>query len=402
MLVWKFRLGLFEDPYVDADAADRIVGCEANRGLALQAARETIALLKNDGGIAPLDLGRLERIAVIGPNADRRMLGGYSGRPKHCSTVLQGIRERVGDAVKVLYHEGCKITVGGSWEQDDVVASDPEEDRRGIAEAAELAARADVVVLAIGGNEQTSREAWMSNHLGDRAGLDMVGRQDALVDAIVATGKPVIAVLFNGRPLSVRNLAEKVPVIFECWYLGQEGGRAVAEVLFGDFNPGGKLPITIPRSVGHIPAYYNYKPAARRGYLFDDVSPLYAFGFGLSYTTFDIGKPRLGKAVLRNGESTVVHVDVANTGERAGDEVVQMYIRDRVSSVTRPVKELKGFQRITLEPGEKRTVSLPITPEHLAFFNIDMEWVVEPGEFEIMVGNSSRDGDLQKIVLRVK
>ena len=185
--------------------------------------------------------------------------------------------------------------------------------------------------------------------MGDRASLDLVGRQDELIDAIAATGKPIIALLFNGRPISIRNLSEKAQAIFECWYLGQETGPAVAEVLFGDFNPGGKLPITIPRSVGHLPAYYNYKPAARRGYLFDDVSPLYAFGFGLSYTTFKFGTPKLTKAVIRKNESTTVRVDVTNTGQVQGDEVVQMYIRDKVSSVTRPVKELKGFGRITLE-----------------------------------------------------
>ncbi len=402
MLAWKFRLGLFEDPYVDPAVAERIVGCKAHRELALQAARETITLLKNDGGLAPLDPRRIQTIAVIGPNADRQMLGGYSGVPKHCTTLLQGIRDRVGKSVNVLYHEGCKITIGGSWQQDEVTPSDPDQDRKSIAEAVQVAQQADLVVLAIGDNEQTSREAWALNHLGDRASLDLVGLQDELVDAMAATGKPVIAVLFNGRPISTRNLTAKASTIFECWYLGQETGRALAEALFGDINPGGKLPITIPRSVGHIPAYYNYKPAARRGYLFDDVTPLYAFGFGLSYTQFQFGKPRLKRSVIRKNESTEVRVDVTNAGSRAGDEVVQMYIRDTVSSVTRPVKELKGFERITLAPGETKTVSLEITPEHLAFYDIDMKYVVEPGEFEIMVGNSSRDQDLQKATLRVK
>ena len=401
MLLWKFKLGLFEDPYVDPDVAERIVGCEAHRELALQAARETITLLKNDGGIAPLNLRTIKTIAVIGPNADRPLLGGYSGQPKHCSTVLEGIRNRAG-SINVLYHEGCKITIGGSWQQDEVVPSDPAEDRRSIAEAVKVAKQADVVVLAIGGNEQTSREAWALNHMGDRASLDLVGRQDELIDAIAATGKPIIALLFNGRPISIRNLTEKAQAIFECWYLGQETGQAVAEVLFGDVNPGGKLPITIPRSVGHLPAYYNYKPAARRGYLFDDISPLYPFGFGLSYTTFKFGEPRLTKRIIRKNESTTVRVDVTNTGQVQGDEVVQMYIRDKVSSVTRPVKELKGFGRVTLEAGQTATVTFEIAPEHLAFYNIDMKYVVEPGEFEIMVGNSSRDQDLQKVTLRVK
>lgn len=401
MLLWKFRLGLFEDPYVDPAAAEEIVGCDAHRELALQAARETITLLKNERGTVPLDARKIKTLAVIGPNADRQLLGGYSGKPKRYSTVLEGLRKRAG-SMNIVYHEGCKITIGGSWQQDEVVPSNPAEDRKSIAEAVEVARQADAVVLAIGGNEQTSREAWMSNHMGDRTSLDMVGRQDELVDAIAATGKPIIAVLFNGRPLSIRNLAEKADAIFECWYLGQETGDAVAEVLFGDVSPGGKLPITIPRSAGHLPAYYNYKPAARRGYLFDDVSPLYPFGFGLSYTTFAFGEPRLTKRTIKPNESTAVRVEVTNTGSVTGDEVVQMYIRDRISSVTRPVKELKGFGRITLGPGESATVEFEITPEHLAFYDINMKYVVEPGEFEIMVGNSSRDQDLQKVVLKVR
>jgi beta-glucosidase len=314
---------------------------------------------------------------------------------------LEGIRARAG-SIKVLYHEGCKITIGGSWQQDEVVPSDPAADRKSIAEAVKVAKRADVVVLSIGGNEQTSREAWALNHMGDRASLDLVGRQDELIDAIAATGKPIIALLFNGRPIAIRNLSEKAQAVFECWYLGQETGQAVAEALFGDINPGGKLPITIPRSVGHLPAYYNYKPAARRGYLFDDIRPLYAFGFGLSYTTFSFGEPKLDKAIIRKNESTTVRVDVTNTGKVQGDEVVQMYIRDKVSSVTRPVKELKAFGRITLEAGQSATVTFEITPELLAFYNIDMKFAVEPGEFEIMMGNSSRDQDLQKVLLRVK
>jgi beta-glucosidase len=257
-------------------------------------------------------------------------------------------------------------------------------------------------VLAIGGNEQTSREAWSPTHLGDRANLDMVGRQEELVKAMIATGKPVIVLLFNGRPLSINYVSQNVPAILECWYLGQEGGTAVAEVLFGDCNPSGKLPITIPRSAGHLPAYYNHKPSSRRGYLFDEISPLYAFGYGLSYTSFSIANVRLSKSkIARDGRTRVV-ADVTNTGSRAGSEVVQVYIRDRFSSATRPVKELKAFRKIALESGETAAIAFDIGPEQLAFYDIHMKFVVEPGEFEIMVGNSSRDSDLQKVVLTVR
>ena len=402
MLFWKFKMGLFEDPYVVPGEAERIVGSENNRKLALQAARETITLLKNTNNLVPLNPSKITSIAVIGPNADRELLGGYSGRPKFYTSLLEGIRTKVGDRVQVPYCEGCKITVGGSWNQDLVTLSNPEDDQKQIHEAVKVARQADVVVLAIGGNEQTSREAWSVKHMGDRTRLDLIGRQQELVTAMLATGKPVIVFLFNGSPLSIQYLNENVPVIFECWYLGQETGHAVADVLFGDFNPGGKLPITIPRSASHLPAFYNYKPSARRGYLFDDVSPLYPFGFGLSYTTFSFKKLRLAKKKIRPGESTRVLVDVTNSGKRPGTEVVQMYIRDRVSSVTRPVKELKGFQKILLRPGETQTVALEITPESLAFYDIHMKHAVEPGEFEIMVGKSSRDADLQKVVLTVE
>lgn len=402
MLHWKFKLGLFDDPYVDPEHADRIVGCEANRQLALKAARETITLLKNQNNIAPLNIEKLKTIAVIGPNANRSLLGGYSGVPKHDVTLLEGIKAKVGERAHVLYSEGCKITIGGAWHVDEVVASDPEEDRKQIAEAVEVAQQADVIVLAIGGNEQTSREAWNLNHMGDRTSLDLIGQQEELVKAMLDTGKPVIVFLFNGRPLSINYVSQNVPVIFECWYLGQETGHAVADVLFGDHNPGGKLPITIPRSAGHLPAFYNYKPSARRGYLFDDVSPLYAFGYGLSYTTFTINKVRLTDKTIRRKGSTRVLAEVKNTGTRAGTEVVQVYIRDLVSSVTRPIKELKGFQKVSLEPGETKTVEIEITPESLAFYDINMKYVVEPGDFEIMVGNSSRDADLQKVILRVE
>ncbi len=401
MLFWKFKMGLFDDPYVNPDEADRIVGSEKNRKLALQAARETITMLKNANNLAPLNPSKIKSIAVIGPNADREMLGGNSCRPRFYTSLLEGIRSKVGDRVQVPYCEGCKITVGGSWNQDLVTASQPEEDRKLIQEAVHVAQQADVVVLALGGNEQTSREAWSLKHMGDRTRLDLIGRQQELVTAMLATGKPIIVFLFNGSPLSIQYLNENVPVIFECWYVGQETGHAVADVLFGDCNPGGKLPITIPRSAGHLPAFYNHKPSARRGYLFDDASPLYPFGFGLSYASFAFKNPRLTKDRIRRAGSTRLLVDVKNTGKRAGTEVVQMYIRDCVSSVTRPVKELKGFQKISLRPGETRTVALDITPQLLSFYDIHMKYVVEPGDFEIMVGSSSRDQDLQKMILTV-
>ncbi len=401
MLLWKFKMGLFDDPFVDPDEADRVVGCKEHNKIALSAAHEAITLLKNENGLAPLDRKKIESIAVIGPNAHRTLLGGYSGRPKYEVTVLDGIREKAGKRIKVLYSEGCKITIGGNWNQDEVVPSDPEEDRRQIAEAVEVAKQADVIVLAIGGNEQTSREAWGLNHMGDRTSLDLIGRQQELVEAMVAMGKPVIVFLFNGRPLSINYLSQHGQVIYECWYLGQETGRAVADVLFGDYNPGGKLPISIPRSAGHLPVFYNYKPSARRGYLFDDVSPLYAFGYGLSYTSFSITNARLMKKRIPRNGSTRVLVDVTNTGRREGTEVVQLYIRDVVSSVTRPVKELKGFKKVRLAPGESTTITFDITPDLLKFYDVNMKYVVEPGDFELMIGNSSRNEDLTRLNLQV-
>jgi len=401
MLLWKFKLGLFDDPYVDPAEAERIVGCAANQELARRAAREAITLLKNEDDLLPLNPAKLKSIAVIGPNANRALLGGYSGVPPHTVTVLDGIKSRLGEGVKVLHAEGCKITVGGSWNQDAVTPGDPAEDTKQIAQAVKIAKQAEVIILAIGENEQTSREAWSRSHLGDRADLNLFGRQEDLLKALVATGKPVVVLLFNGRPLSINFAARNARTILECWYLGQATGRAVAEVLCGDHNPGGKLPITIPRSAGHLPAFYNYKPSARRGYLFDEVSPLYAFGFGLSYTEFSFKNLRLAHKQIRCNGSTRALVEVVNHGNRAGTEVVQMYVRDRVSSVTRPVKELRGFAKIFLAPGETQTVALEITPATLAFWDVRMKHVVEPGEFEIMLGSSSRDADLQTVVLMV-
>jgi len=401
LLWYKFQLGLFEEPYVPVDTEYHRRKLDADRPLALRAARETVTLLKNEGNLLPLRANK-GTIAVIGPNADRQLLGGYSGKPKYYTTVLQGIREKVGNNATVLYSEGCKITVGGSWQEDAVTVPDPNEDRQLIKQAVETARRADTVVLVLGGNEQTSREAWSKTHLGDRASLDLVGSQNMLVQAIMETGKPVVVVLFNGRPNSITYIQDHVPAILECWYLGQETGAALADVLFGDYNPSGKLPISFPRSVGHIPCYYNYKPSAQRGYLFDDRTPLYSFGYGLSYTSFRFSNVRLEKSRIRRDEPTAVLVDVQNIGTRMGEEVVQLYIRDIVSSVTRPVKELRGFKKISLKPNETKTVSMQILPELLAFTNINKEYTIEPGDFEVMVGNSSRDNDLTKVLLHVE
>jgi beta-glucosidase len=385
----KFLAGLFEHPYADADYAEAVTNNAEARALALETARKAITLLKNDGDLLPLDATQLRRVAVIGPNAAETVLGGYSDVPTHTISILDGIRARVGDAVTIDYAEGARITEARNWWADEVVLADPEENRRRIELAVAVARGADVAVVVVGDNEQTSREAWAESHLGDRTSLDLVGEQDALVRAVVETGVPTVVVLINGRPLSVNYIAAHVPAVLEGWYLGQETGTAVAGVLFGDVNPGGKLPVTIPRSAGQLPLFYNHKPSARRGYLFDTTEPLYPFGHGLSYTTFTFNNLRLSRPQIAVGEPVDVTVDVVNTGAREGDEVVQLYIRDVVSSVTRPVKALKGFERITLAPGERRTVRFTLTAEHLEFYNRAMERVVEPGRFDIMVGPSS-------------
>jgi beta-glucosidase len=398
MLEYKFRLGLFDDPYVDPEFAGRISGCEEHRKLALQAARESIVMLKNKNHTTPLT--GVKSLAIIGPNADRIMLGGYSGSPKRFVTVREGIETAATQRnINTVYAEGCRITVGGSWWQDEVVLSDPEEDRKLIQQAVDTAKNAEVIVLVVGGNEQTSREAWDKNHKGDRTNLQMLGLQDELTAALAALNKPIISVLFNGRPLSITHLAEKSDVLYECFYLGQEAGTAIAEVIFGEYNPSGKLPISIPRSVGHIPCYYNYRPSARRSYLFDEVSPLFPFGYGLTYTEFRISSIALNKAEIKADEMAVLQCTVTNTGEMAGAEVVQLYIRDLFSSVTRPVKELKDFRKVFLQPGESKTIEFVISSEKLAFFNIDFDYTAEPGQFELLLGNSSVDSTLQKLML---
>jgi beta-glucosidase len=389
----KFLAGLFENPYVDPENAVKVNNSPEHQQLALRAAREAIVLLKNQGGLLPLDRNRIRSLAVIGPNATPCRLGGYSADPGHCVTVLDGIKAKVGDKIKVNYALGAAITENDTgwrgWYEDKVEPPDPAKDAKRIAEAVEIAKASDVAVLFVGGNEQTCREAWAESHLGDRDSLDLVGRQNDLVKAVLETGKPVVVFLMGGRPLSINFIAEKVPAILEGWYLGQEGGTAVADVLFGDYNPAGRLPITFPRSVGQLPDFYNHKPSTARNYLFAENGPLFPFGFGLSYTTFKYDNLRLTQGKIGTRGATSVKVDVTNTGKMKGDEIVEMYIRDLVSSVTRPVKELKGFKRVTLDPGQTVTVEFPITPAALSFLDLNMHRVVEPGEFDIMVGPNS-------------
>ena len=392
VLRMKFLTGLFDDPYVDPDYAEKVTNSPEHQKLSLKAAREAVILLKNQNGLLPLDRSRYKRIAVIGPNAGEVHLGGYSNKPGRGVSVLQGIRDKVGRGGAVLFSEGCRITESlPDWDADKVVLGDPALNAGRIQDAVQVARKADLVLLVLGENEQTSREAWAVSHLGDRDNLDLLSSQDDLAKAMVETGKPVVVLLLHGRPNSINYIAEHIPAILDGWYLGQEGGTAVADVLFGDANPGGKLPITVPRSVGQLPDYYYQKPSAKRGYLGSTTQPLFPFGWGLSYTTFKYANLRLNPPIIGTSGEAKVSVDVSNTGKLSGDEVAQLYIRDEVSSVTRPVKELRGFRRITLEPGETKTVEFTLGFDQLSFLDIDMHRVVEPGTFKVMVGGNSVD-----------
>ncbi len=393
VLATKFRLGLFDDPYVDPSYAERTIGGDAHRKVALEAAQKAVVLLKNDKGLLPLDLSKLERIAVIGPNAADVHLGGYSREPAHGVSLLEGIRARVGSKAEVVYAEGCRITNARQgwkgWLDDNVKLFEAEEQAESIGQAVELARGSSVAILVVGENESTNREAWSETHLGDRDSLELLGAQNQLVKAVVETGTPTVVFLINGRPLSINYIVEHVPAILEGWYLGQEGGTAAAAVLFGDVNPGGKLPITFPRSVGNIPAYYSRKPSANRTYAFSTRKPLFPFGYGLSYTTFSFENLRVEPTTIGSGGTANVTVDLVNTGSREGDEVAQLYVHQKIASVTRPVKLLKGFERVTLAAGERKTVTFRVTPAMLSMLDLDMRRVVEPGLFELMVGPDS-------------
>ena len=393
----KFRLGLFDNPYVDPDYAQKITNSPEHQQLALKVAQKSIVLLKNDNNLLPLDLQKLKTIAVIGPNAADVHLGGYSRDPGPGNqiSILDGIRKRVPASVKVLYAEGCKITTGkqgwAAWYENKVEQPDPKADAASIQTAVTATRKADVAIVVVGENESTNREAWSEQHLGDRDSLDLLGSQEALVRAVVETGKPVVVFLINGRPLSINYEREHVPASLEGWFLGEMGGTAAANVLFGDVNPGGKLPISFPKSVGQLPDYYDHKPSRNRSYLFDGREPIYPFGFGLSYTQFKFDNLRVEPKTIRTGGNAKVSVDVTNTGSRAGDDVAQLYMHQRVASRTRPVKQLRGFKRISLEPGQKTTVEFTLTPDDLSLIDFNMNKVVEPGVFDVMVGSSSAD-----------
>jgi beta-glucosidase len=378
----KFRLGLFEKPYIDeAREAATLLKAEYLTA-ARQIAARSLVLLKNERETLPISKS-LKSIAVIGPLADSQqsMIGSWNGdgRSEDAISLLAGIKTKLPSA-KISFAKGCEVT------GDSTVGFD---------EAARAANDSDFVIIAAGESAEMSGEA------SSRSSLDLPGRQLDLIKAVAATGKPYAVVLMNGRPLTINWLAENSPAILETWFAGTQGGNAIADVLFGDVNPGGKLPVTFPRTVGQVPIYYNHKNTGRppdaankysSKYLDAPWTPLYPFGYGLSYTQFKLSNVRLSATRINATGKVAVSIEVENTGKRDGDEVVQLYIRDVAASVARPVRELKGFERVSLRAGEKRRVEFTLTPEHLGFYNRAMKFVVEPGAFKVFVGNSSEGG----------
>jgi beta-glucosidase len=382
----KFRLGLFEQPFADETRENgTLMNAEHLRAARLIAARSMV-LLKNERETLPIK--RMERgrqaIAVVGPLAEdkKNLIGSWSGdgRAEDAVTVLDGVRTRAGQDVRVIHARGCDI---------------PCNTDEGFAEAVRAAREAVFTIVVVGESAEMSGEA------ASRSSLDLPGKQLELVQAIHATAKPYAVVLMNGRPLTINWLADNSPAILETWFAGTQAGNAIADVLFGDVNPSGKLPVTFPRNVGQIPIYYNYKTTGRppdvnnkytSKYLDVPVSPLYPFGFGLSYTQFRLSDLRLSARSIPASGRLTASVEVENTGQREGAEVVQLYLSDVAASRTRAVRELKGFERITLRPGEKRRVDFILTPEHLGFYNRELRFVVEPGAFKVFVGNSSVGG----------
>jgi beta-glucosidase len=388
----KFESGLFDHPYADVDLMERVTNSIEHKALARKAAHEAMVMLKNEKQTLPFKTEKIKTLAVIGPNAADIHLGGYSAFPMQGVSVLEGIRSFAKDKFQVLFAEGCKLTLNKEchWQvQENPILSNPENDRKLIAEAVKIAKRCDAVVLVLGENELICREAWSQNHLGDRDNLDLVGMQNELAESILKIGKPTAVLLINGRPITINELSKKAPAIIECWYLGQETGHAVADVLFGKVNPSGKLTVTFPRSVGQIPCYYDHKPSRFREYVLADSSPLFPFGFGLSYTTFDYKNLQISPNSISANGTAEVTVDITNSGNLTGDEIVQLYIHDVISLPTRPVQELKDFVRITLNPGETKTVHFILTPDKLAAIGLDMKRTVPTGIYEIMVGKNS-------------
>ncbi len=387
----KFRLGLFEKPYIDETREQAVILNPEHLAAAREIAASSMVLLKNEGDILPLPKD-LKSIAVIGPLADDQLnpMGSWTGdgRKEDVVTLLAGIKVKVSPATKINYARGCEITGEGA-------NGFAEGHKDGFAEAVRAARNSDAVIVAVGESSEMSGEAAV------RTSLDLPGRQLELVKALHATGRPVIVVLMNGRPLAINRIAENAPAILETWFAGTQAGHAIADVLFGDVNPGGKLPVTFPRAVGQVPLYYNHKntgrpPDAKNRYTskYYDApwTPLYPFGYGLSYTQFRLRNLQLSATRMRPDGRITASVEVENIGKRAGDEVVQLYIRDVAASVTRPVKELKGFQRVTLKTGERRRVEFILSAEHLSFWNRENRFVVEPGDFRVMVSNSSEGG----------
>ena len=403
----KFLVGLFDAPYqTDLAGADAEVENPANEDVALQASRESIVLLKNDQQTLPLDIDHVKTIAVCGPNANEEgyALTHYGPLAVDVTTVLEGIQAKVEGKAEVLYTKGCDL-VDAHWPESELIEYPLTDDEQAeIDRAAANARRADVAVVVLGGGQRTCGEN------KSRSSLDLPGRQLKLLQAVQATGKPVVLVLINGRPLSI-NWADKfVPAIVEAWYPGSKGGTAVADVLFGDYNPGGKLTVTFPKSVGQIPFNFPCKPSSQvdggknpgpKGNMSRVNGALYPFGYGLSYTTFEYSDLTVSPAVITPNQTATVTLNVTNTGSREGDEVVQLYTRDVVSSVTTYEKNLAGFERVHLAPGETKQVTFHLDRKQLELLNADMKWVVEPGEFVVMAAASSED-IRQTAVLRVE
>ena len=380
VLEQKFRLGLFENPFVNVERALQVVHSQANQDLALRAGREGIVLLKNNQDLLPLKKD-LKAIAVIGPNADDVMnqLGDYSPKRmlQHVTTAIEGIKAAVSPQTKVTLARGCEVTGNN---------------QSGFGEAVRAAKAAEVAIVVVGESQHDTRTDGEGH---DVASLDLSGVQEDLIQAVFETGTPTVVVLLNGRPLSTRWTSEHVPALLEAWEPGERGGEAIADVLFGNYNPSGRLAISVPRHSGQLPVYYNYKPSKaewmHRGYADMPATPLYPFGYGLSFTRFEYSNLRIEPPEIHPGGDARVTLDVKNVGERAGVETVQLYVHESYAPVSTPVKQLRGFERVALERGETKTVSLPLTPEDLQLLDIDLRWRVVPGDFEMMVGKSSAE-----------